>query len=431
MRYCSRCLYPENHPFGIVFDDEGVCSGCRVHEEKDALDWSARRRALDVIVDPYRNKSGRNYDCIVPVSGGGDTHFIVDTVKNTLGLRPLLVNFNHEFNTRIGIRNLANLHTVFDCDLVSSTLNPNSLKRIARSTLRKFGSLYWHCLAGALTFPVQAAVKFRIPLIVWGVNPWLDQVGMFSHLDEAEMNKRTRKEHGLMGVDALDLVDPGMGVSRRDVQPFLYPFDEEIERVGVRGIYLGNYFRWDSTIQHERMIEQFGYESAVQARTFNPYEDVHCHHSAGLHDYVKFLKYGYGKATDHAVREIRFGRMTREEGIEQVQRYQDRWPTDLPLFLEWAGVSEADFFGAVDRFRDPRVWERTHGTWRLRDSVVNHRDDPDVERARLPKAGPWRFKITPSREPGVKEGAYILMGRGYIDKYNFGAVEDRPVGTRP
>ena len=123
--------------------------------------------------------------------------------------------------------------------------------------------------------------------------------------------------------------------------------------------------------------------------------------------------------------------MTREEGIALVRRYQDTRPADLRLFLDWAGLSEAEFFGAVDRFRDPRVWEKADGAWRLRDSVVNHRDDPGVERARLPASGAWRFTVTPSREPGRKDDAYLLMGRGYLDQYNYGAVEDRPAGPRP
>ena len=311
MRYCARCLYPENHPFGMVFDAHGVCMGCRVHEEKDRLDWTARFEHLRRLTQENRARMGNSgFDCIVPVTGGGDSFFTVHTVKNELGMNPLLVHYNPHYNTRVGIRNLANLATVFDCDVVTSTPRPELLQRITRHTLRQFGSMYWQVLAGTLTFPVQVAVKFRIPLIVWGVHGWSEQTGMFSHLDEVEMTAMPEGARDA-GIAAEDLIDADAGITAADVAPFVYPDDTELEIIGVRGIYLSNYMRWDAKAQHERMIELYGYEAAPQQRTFNTYEDVHCHHSAGLHDWLKFRKLGYGKVTDHASREIRLRRMTR------------------------------------------------------------------------------------------------------------------------
>ena len=316
MKYCNRCLYPENHPFGMVFDEAGVCMGCRVHEEKDSLDWSKRLEKLkDLVKENLSGIGGNNFDCIVPVTGGGDSFFTVYVVKNILGLNPLLVNYNSHFNTKAGIRNLANLQTVFDCEMITSTVSPSLLKRITRATLEKFGSMYWQVLAGNSVFPVQMAVKFRTPLIIWGVHGWSEQTGMFSHLDEAEMTARCRKEHCLMGFGANSLINASEGITEDDIKPWLYPDDHELEKIGVRGIYLSDYIRWDSKAQHELMIDLYGYETAAQLRTFNTYEDVHCVHSAGLHDFLKFLKYGYGKVTDHASGEIRRNRMRREEGV--------------------------------------------------------------------------------------------------------------------
>jgi N-acetyl sugar amidotransferase len=430
MIYCRRCLYPANHPYGMVFDAQGVCMGCRIHEEKDQLDWADRLRCLNDIVGTHKHRmSVTGFDCIVPVTGGGDSYFIVHTVKNVLGMNPLLVNYNSHYNTRVGIRNLANLSTVFDCDIVTSTLSPSGLKRVTRHTLERHGSMYWQVLAGYLTFPVQVAVRFRIPLIIWGVQPWAEQTGMFSHLDEVEMTERCRKEHGLMGIAAEDLVDDAAGITRGDVAPFIYPFDNELEMVGVRGLYLSNYIRWDSKAQHEQMIAQYGYESAVQQRTFNTCEDVHCFHSAGIHDYIKFLKYGYARVTDHASREIRLRRMSREEGIELVRRYTETPPHDLPLFLDWIGMTEDEFFACVHDRRDPRIWEKdAAGEWALLDSVTNHAADAGVEDARLQRREACVFPLTPSAEPATPDDEYLLMGRGYIDKYNYGSVEDQPAG---
>ena len=190
--------------------------------------------------------SNKSFDCIIPVTGGGDSYYIVHVAKNILGMNPLLVNYNSHYNTKLGIRNLANLTTVFDCDMLTSTISPNHLKKITSQTIKQYGSIYWQVLSGYTTFPVQVAVKFRIPLIIWGVHPWSEQTGMFSHLDEVEMTHRCRKEHALMGISAEDLIHDKSEVLRNEVQQFIYPYDNELEKVGVRGIYLSNYIRWDS-----------------------------------------------------------------------------------------------------------------------------------------------------------------------------------------
>ena len=246
MKYCKRCLYPANHPLNLMFDDEGICSGCRVHEEKDTIDWKPRLDKLKSILDQYKNIPGNNYDCIIPLSGARDSYFIVHTIKNVFGMNPLLVTYNKHYNTAEGVRNLANLRIQFDCDIMSLTVNPETVKNITRATMRKFGSIYWHCLAGQTVYPVQMAVKFKIPLIIWGAHQGIDQVGMFSHLDEVEMTRKYRKEHDLMGFEAEDLVDEFDGINKEDIVQFVYPDDKEIESVGVRGIYLNNYIRWDS-----------------------------------------------------------------------------------------------------------------------------------------------------------------------------------------
>src|SRR3989344_3148616 len=404
MRYCARCVYPENHPLGLIFDDEGVCSGCRVHEEKDALDWSERRHRLRELLEGYRTRSGKSYDCIVPVSGARDSYFIVHTLKNAYGMNPLLVTYNKHYNTAVGVRNLAYLKTIFGCDLLTLTVNPDTMKKITKRTLGKMGSIYWHCLAGQSVYPVQTAVRFKIPLIVWGAHQGLGQVGMFSHTDEVEMTRKYRKDHDLMGVEAEDLVDETMGLTATDLEPYKYPHDKEIEKVGVRGIYLGNYIPWDSKRQHEEMIKAYGYESAEQTRTFDTYNDVDCFHYSDVHDYIKFLKHGYGKVTDHAAREIRWGRLTREEGIDLVKRYETVKPRTLPLFLEWIDMTEGSFYELINRHRSPEAGV---------DSVVNHKDDEGVDAVRLPKTGDCNFVLTPSKKPTPDKEAYTLIGKGY------------------
>jgi N-acetyl sugar amidotransferase len=408
-------VYPANHPLHLTFDDEGVCSGCRVHEEKDSLDWNQRVEQLRALFDGYRADTRSIHDCIIPVSGARDSYFIVHTVKNVFKMRPLLVTYNKQYNTKAGIRNLAYLRTLLGCDIMMMTVSPERVKRITRATVRRLGSMYWHCLAGQTVFPVQVAVKFKIPLIVWGAHQGIDQVGMFSHLDEVEMTRKYRMEHDLLGIEAESLIDSGDELTEADLAQYVYPHDRELEAVGVRGIYLNNYIRWDSKAQHERMIDAFGYESMSQQRTFDTYNDVDCFHYSGLHDYIKFLKWGYGKVSDHASRELRLKRLTREQAIDLVQQYQDARPADTALFLEWLGMGASEFWTAIDRHRDPGIWELAGDGWRLRDSVVAHRHDAGIDRVRLGVREPNEFRLTGPRDPKSVEDRYVLVGRGWVD----------------
>lgn len=415
MRYCTRCLYPENHPLNLVFDDQGVCSGCRVHEEKDELDWSEREDVLDEIFAQYKNKSGANYDCIIPVSGARDSFFIVHIVKNVYGMNPLLVTYNKHYNTAVGIRNLAKLRIQFDCDIMMLTVNPDTVKKITRATMRKMGSIYWHCIAGQTVYPVQIAVKFKIPLIVWGAHQGVDQVGMFSHLDEVEMTRKYRKEHDLMGFEAEDLIDEFDGITDVDVAQFMYPDDKEIERVGVRGIYLSNYIRWDTKAQHEQMIDLYQYETLEQTRTFDSYNDVDCFNYSDVHDYIKFLKYGYGKITDHASREIRLRRMTREQGKILVKEYSCREPKKLNLFLNWIGMTKNSFFYILDQHRNPKFWSRDENwEWKLNESLYSEMDF-DMQAVKLNIKEDFScFKITESYKSSDSTEGYILIGKGVV-----------------
>jgi N-acetyl sugar amidotransferase len=415
MRFCNRCLYPENHPLNIIFDEHGVCSGCRVHEEKDILDWDVRGQKLKKILNSYKNKSGKNYDCIIPVSGARDSYFIVHTIKNVLGMNPLLVTYNKHYNTAVGIRNLANLRILFDCDIMTLTVNPETVKKITRATIRKMGSIYWHCIAGQTVYPVQVAVKFKIPLIIWGAHQGLDQVGMFSHLDEVEMTRKYRKEHDLMGFEAEDLISEFDNVTEQDIVQYKYPDDKEIERVGVRGIYLNNYIRWDSKAQHEEMIRLYNYETSIATRTFDKYNDVDCFNYSDVHDYIKYIKLGYGKVTDHASREIRLRRMTREQGIDMFKKYINEKPANLKLFLKWIGITENSFHYLIDQHRNKNLWRRDENwNWVLNNILLPEDNNIDaVDNFRLKEYE----KFNPFIQTSVKKSSdinddYILIGKG-------------------
>lgn len=411
IQFCRRCLYATSHPLGLTLDDEGICSGCRIHEEKDRLNWADRFDILRQVVAPYRDPSGRNYDCVVPVSGGQDSYYIVWLVKVKLGLNPLLVTYNKYFNTSLGICNLANLRIRFNCDILYQNVNPVSVRNITRETLRQFGSVYWPILAGQTVFPVQTAVRYRIPLIIWGAHQGLEQVGMFSHEHEVEMTRRYRKDHDLMGHEADDLLTVFNTLKEKDIWQYRYPDDSDLDQVGVRGIYLGNYVRWDPKAQHEQMMREYGYRTTAFARTFDCYDYVDCFNYMDLHDLLKMHKHGFSKVTDHASREIRFGRISRAQGLALVRQYEQIPARYLGLFCDWMGMDTRSLQFVMNEHRNKSFWvEKSPGEWDFNGWSAQQDVDDNFEQTGL--AGDGRFEVTDSFEYGEK-ASYITIGKGY------------------
>jgi len=411
IKFCKRCLYSSYHPLGIVINEDGICSGCKIHEEKDFLDWDQRFNKLEKIVSNYRNKKSENYDCIVPVTGGNDSYFIVHVVKNILGLNPLLVSYNKYFNTPLGIKNLANLRIRFNCDIIQQNVNPNTVKKITRKTLRQFGNIYWPILAGQTVFPVQTAVRFKIPLIIWGAHQGLEQVGMFSHLNEVEMTRRYRKDHDLFNYEANDLILPHDELVKRDLGQYQYPSDSNLRENNVRGIYLGNYIRWDPKKQHEKMIDKYGYLTSSFSRTFDNYDYVDCYNYMNLHDLLKLYKHGYSKVTDHATREIRFGRITREQGLSFVKKYEQNYPEYLDLFNNWLGIDDKGLSLIMDQFRNEKFWKKiSHRKWDFNGwSELNniHNSKKIITDKKI------KFSINSEFKYNEKTDHYITVGKGW------------------
>jgi N-acetyl sugar amidotransferase len=357
IKYCTKCLYADTHPLGIVINENGICSGCEVHSEKYTLDWKDRLERLKKITNRYKSNFN-NYDCIIPVTGGGDSYYIVHVVKNILKLNPLLVTYNNYYNSPLGIRNLANLRIKFDCDILFKNVNPISVKKITRYTLRKFHSLYWQSLAGQTVYPLHVAENLEIPLIIWGAHQGNEQVGMFKHEQEVEMTRRYRKDHDLMGYEAEDLLSAENDLTYDDIHEYIYPTDKSINRIGIRGIYLSNFIPWDPKKQHEKMIKLYNYNTCEFNRTFENYDHTNCNVYMNIHDYIKICKNGYSKVTDHASREIRHKRLDRNFAIRLVKKYELKNFKGKNLFNKWIGIKDAneDFF--YDKIKNNKFWIR-------------------------------------------------------------------------
>lgn len=351
-----------------MLDDEGVCSACRVAEEFDELSpefWKDREAKFGKLIERYRNKDGNNYDCIIPVSGGKDSYWQTYIIKEVYGLNPLLVTYHGNNYLPEGQGNLDRMREVFGVDHLINRPSTNTLIKLNRLGFKKMGDMNWHCHAGIKIFPMIIAARFRIPLVIWGETTWIVS-GMFSPDDFVEYNKRTVIEHDLRGFDWEDMIDNNENLNPKDLLWLRFPDDDIVSDIGIRGIYIGNYFPWQPNIHALKMRDEFGFEFARQPfeRTYRTMSNLDDMHENGIHDYMKFVKFGYGRASDHASKDIRSADMTRDKGIEMVKKYDHVLPErDLARWLDYVDMSREEFLEIADTFRDPRVWSIKNGEW--------------------------------------------------------------------
>jgi N-acetyl sugar amidotransferase len=361
MQYCTRCVFPAIAATPLTFDDKGECSGCRASDHKKTIDWDARREMFSKLVDDYRTPDG--YDCLLPVSGGKDSYFAAHVAKE-FGLKALMVTYHGNNYLAEGERNLYRMKDEFDFDHIIYRPSTDVLVRLNRLGLTVTGDMNWHNHAGIFTYPMQIAVKYKIPLVFWGDHGFTEQGGMYSHNDFFEYTAKDRYEHALHGYDWFDF-EGKEGLSKKDLHFLIYPADDEVMDVGLRGIFLSNYFYYDGKRHADIARELYHWEEAEQEfdRTFRRTSNLDDMHENGAHDYLKFIKLGYGRGTDHSNYEIREGRMTRQIGLEMVRKYDHVKPRDLKRWLGYAGMSEEEFDAIADTFRDRRVWRIVDGQW--------------------------------------------------------------------
>jgi len=358
LKFCKTCLFPESKP-DLLFDDEGICSACNASKNKDlGIDWKKRENDLFEIINKYK-KEGAGYDCLIPVSGGKDSTYQAYFMKEVCGLNPLCVCFETTTPTEIGNRNLDNISKL-GIDVIHFKKNYNAYKTMVIEGFKRVGDEMWPNHIGIFTIPVMFAVKLNIPLIIWGENPQMEYGGPDTNsIHNHILNRQWLEEFGgLLGNRIEDMIGVN-GLTKKDLTPYFYPSDEEINRVGVVGLFLGSYFFWDAKKQLKIILEK-GFsikEDGPVEGTYTNYENLD-EKMHGLHDYLKYVKYGFGRATDHASIDIRNKRITREQGLELVKKYDGKYPhLSIQTFIEYSNMSKGEIDEIIDSFTNPMLFE--------------------------------------------------------------------------
>lgn len=359
LKYCTKCVMPHTKP-DLHIDDAGVCNACRSFEKREVIDWNTRHKELMVILEKYRSINENTWDCIVPVSGGKDSTYQVVRMLQ-LGMNPLCVTASTCDLSDIGRKNIENIKNL-GVDYIEFSPNKMIRRKLNRVGLTQVGDISWPEHVGIFTIPVRAAVQYGVPLIVWGENSQNEYGGPAAASENNVLNRRWLEEFGgLLGLRVSDLI--GMeGIEARHLIPYSYPTDEDLMRVGVTGIFLGYYIPWDG-YSNALISQANGFttlNTTVEGSIVN-YENLD-NHQTGIHDYFKFLKFGFGRASDIACLHLRRGRITRQDALEMVRRHDGKFPwtylgKPLEQILEPLEMTVDEFIKICDRFTNKKVFQ--------------------------------------------------------------------------
>jgi len=346
-------------------DGEGICSACRSHERRASVDWAQREHEFAQVVAGAKRRS-HGYDCLIPVSGGKDSYWQVVTCREW-GLNPLAVTWRDPARLEIGRINLENLVHV-GVDHIDYTINPEVERRFLRNSFERYAVPGIPKHMALYNIPLKLAVRFHVPLIVWGENPAIEYGDIEEGQTGFEVNYQSLIKRGVtQGTTAEDWVSEDL--PRKALTPYFAPEPAELEQFPVRAVFLGYYFAWDPVHTYE-VARRHGFRAPRSGPGFYTFDDVDSGFIS-VHHYIKWYKFGYTRLFDNLSHEIRNGRMTREEAIAIIRERGPETPHgDIRNFCEYLGMTESDFYAVVARFRNRNIWRQRGGRWVIEDYIV-------------------------------------------------------------
>ena len=374
MKFCAKCIMPNTRP-GITFNEKGVCIACQNNERKKDVDWDARMEELKALCDKYRRKEPGQYDCIIAVSGGKDSHYQVHIMKEVLNMNPLLITVEDFFTmTEAGKHNVKNISEAFGCNIISFKPNRRAAKVISRYMFEKYGRPLWYVDRLLYTVPLYYAAALNIPLLVYGENVSYEYGGVD---DKETYSAREQVFNGVApGVELKELVEAG--VPRDELVYLDAPSRDMLNN--LEPIYLSYFVEWNG-IKNYEFAKRRGFKDLTHEwdRT-NHIESFNQIDSYGylLNAWMKFPKYGHAYATDYAARWVRYGLLTRAEAVKLAEeRDHNVDPKIVEDFCNFTGMTIKEFYEALDNLYNKDLFEKNSwGQWRLKKENIEERRNP-------------------------------------------------------
>jgi len=385
VRFCTRCVISNQRPSSVVefhnqagqrkptiaFDEEGVCSACRYAETKSRIDWAERENQLIDLCDRHRSHSG-SYDCIVPGSGGKDSAFAAHMLKYKYGMNPLTVTWAPHVYTEVGWHNL---HGWIDSGLDNILVTPNGLvhRLLTRLAFLNLVHPFQPFIIGQKLVAPRFSALYGIPLIFYGENQaeYGNNVGDNDRPTMDRIFFEQRPDQIVLGGVPVPELESDHDVPLSELNPYLPVDAARLRAAGTEVHYLGYYLKWDPQECYYYAAEHTGFVPNDQRTegSYSRYSSIDDRIDP-LHYYTTLIKFGIGRATYDAAQEIRTGKITREEGVALVRRYDTEFPARyFPEMLAYMGISEATFRSVIDKARSPHLWKKEDGEWMLRHQV--------------------------------------------------------------
>lgn len=389
VKFCTKCVIPNQRPTTTlevkhdihqkkpttVFDENGVCDACRWAEIKETqIDWDERERELVDLLDRFRSRNGE-YDVIVPGSGGKDSAYVAHILKAKYGMHPLTCTWAPHLYTDIGWRNLQSfIHAGFDNIL--TTPNGKVHRLLTKLAFTNLGHPFQPFIFGQRNLGPKVALQYGVKLVFYGEN-----VAEYGNNIEDNYNPRMDKKlYTSVNIDDPDLFVGGVHIgelkekydlTRQDLLPYASADPETIEESGTEFHYFSYYKKWIPQENYYYAVEHTGFRPNIERTqgSYSKYSSIDDKIDP-FHYYMTLIKFGMGRATADAAQEIRSGKITREEGVALVRRYDTEFPDRyFKEFLEYVDLTEDEFHATVDSFRSPHLWKQENGEWKLRHQV--------------------------------------------------------------
>jgi len=349
-------LLPETYETLELAADDSSCNMCETSDFKQKeIDWGKRKKMLDNVIEKYRGKY--DYDCLVPFSGGKDSTYTLYYLIKEYNIKPLVVRFNHGFYRPLMERNVERTLKKLGADFINFTPNWKIVKKLMWEAFSRKTDFCWHCHTGIYSYPLRVALKFNVPLVLWG-EPLAEMSAYYTYEDdeiewEDEEKFNVVRNLGITADDMFGMInDPKNPIDKRDLIPYTYPSLEELEKINYYSVCLGSFIPWDYRKHTKIIMDELGWQGdeieSAPSEVNKEFAKIECW-MQGTRDYIKYLKRGYSRVTQIVNFEIREGRMTAEEGKKLIDKYDGNKPQSLDLFLEYMGIDEAEFNSIVKK----------------------------------------------------------------------------------
>ena len=358
--FCKRCVISNQRP-RIVFDSEGVCNACRYFEYKKTIDWEKRENELIKILDKHRS-SDHSYDCIVPSSGGKDSATVAHKLKHEYNMNPLTVTWSPLMYTDIGWKNLKNFNDS-GFDIILGMPKGDISKKLCRDALIEMGDPFQGFIYGQVLFPVNIAVKYGISLIFRGENAEAEYGGLQSFWDKRSINSSEMKKTYFSKYEVNFWLE--RGYMERDLNMYFPPDEKKIEELNVESFFYGYFKNWSNHSNFYYASENTGFKPNTKRTegTYTKYSSIDDRIDP-FHHYFALLKFGHGRCTSNAAREVREGFITREEAISLVEQFDNEFPeASFQDFLKFTNLSIEEYSKIEDKWRNEKLWIKKGNKW--------------------------------------------------------------------